>query len=1048
VRVWLLSGFRVSVGSRSIEEDEWRLRKAASLVKLLALEPGHRMHRERIMNLLWPDLQLGAATNNLRQALHAARWILEPRTNSDSASLHLARSGELLELCPSGMLWVDVEAFEEAAAVARRSGEPEAYRAALDLYAGDLLPGNRYEGWAEERREGLLRTYLALLLDLARLYEERDRVEDAIEVLRRVVVAEPTGEEAHARLMRLYALSGRSGEALGQYERLREALCRELGAEPGAASRLLREEILAGRFPYSQPSRAGHPPEELPNAGRHNLPAPRSSFVGREHDLVQVKRTLAMTRLLTLIGTGGAGKTRLALEVVKDLVGAYPDGVWLVELAGLSEPELLPQEVADTLNVREQEDHPLIDTLVETLSGKKLLLVLDNCEHLVDAAARLSDALLNSCPYLRVLATSREPLGIMGEISWQVPFLTTPNLVQAPTVEELEGYESVRLFVERARHGDLAFSLTSHNAQYVSQICRRLEGIPLAIELAAARARVLSVEQIAERLDDCFRLLTTGNRTALPRHRTLRATIGWSHELLLEDECRLFRRLAVFAGGFTLVAAEMICSGEDLEVDEVLNLLSRLVDKSLVVVQERGGKVRYRLLETVRQYGWEKLEASGEAEAIRWRHANFFLALVQETEPKIEPRTNNADRHMWLERLEIEHGNLRAALRSAVDMHEAETGLRLASALFWFWHMRGYLKEGRSWFDRALAGTPERTAVRAKALYHAGYLAFIQCDYSVACSQLEESVAVWQKLGGKQDGLAHALWLLGLVMLAQGEPAVAHSLAEKSVTIFRMIEEDGFGLSMSLAILGIVASTQGNHALAASQLEESVAVAQKMEDDWATSLPFRYLGAAASRRGDHDRAVELLKESLLLLQESCEPWYSSRSLECLATVVSIQGDHGRAARLFGAGEALREAIGASQVPFYLVDYCRGKDAARAALGEEAFATAWAEGRAMTFKQAVEYVLSSEQESSPLTVFTPEEPPTYEPSDKLTPREKEVAALITQGLSNRRIAEELYISERTVEVHVRRSLKKLGLRSRTQIAARGAPQRVLDNTEHR
>jgi predicted ATPase/DNA-binding SARP family transcriptional activator/DNA-binding CsgD family transcriptional regulator len=1038
--VRMLGGFSVSVGHRNIEEKEWRLRKAAALVKLLTLEPGHRMHRERVMDLLWPDLALRSATNNLRQALLAARRILDPETTQDTSSCYLVRRGELLELCPRGTLWVDVEAFEEVAAAARRSGEPGTYRVALDLYTGELLPADRYEAWAEERREGLRETYLALLLELAKLYEEQGRAEEAIEVLGRMVAAEPVREEAYARLMRLYALSGRTGEALVQYERLQEALSRELGADPGEASRRLHEEILAGRVSPSQP-RAAPPLDKSSSARQHNLPAPRSSFIGRERELVEIKRTLAMTRLLTLTGTGGAGKTRLAIEVAKDLIGAYPDGVWLVEFGGLSEPELLPQELAEALNVGEQPDRPLIDTLVEALGTKKLLLVLDNCEHLVDAVARLTDALLEGCPNLRVLATSREPLGIAGEVSWGVPPLAMPHPRHAPSVEELGSYESVRLFVERARHIERAFALAPHNAQYVSQICQRLEGMPLAIELAAVRAKVLSAEQIAERLDDCFRLLTNGNRTALPRHRTLRATIDWSYELLPEEERRLFRRLAVFAGGFTLAAAEAICSREDLEDGEVLDLLSRLVDKSLIVVQERGGEMRYRLLETVRQYGWKKLKVSGEVEVILRRHADYFLALAQEIEPRIEPKINNVDRQIWLERLEIEHGNLRAVLRWAVDNDEAEMGLRLASALFWFWHMRGYLSEGRGWFERALAEAPARTSVQAKALYCAGYTAWIQGYLSEARFQLEESVTTWRELEGRKGDFANALWLLGLVMLALGEPAVARSLTEESVETFRaMGGDDRFGLSMSLAILGIVVSYLGNHTLATSLLEESAAIAREVGDDWMHSLPLRYLGATTYRQGDYDRAEVLLKESLSVLRGSWEKWYISRSVECLATVVSMQGYSYRAARLFGAGEALREAIGASQVPFYLVDHARGVATARAGLGEEDFAAAWAEGRAMTVEQAVEYALSSEQAAASQAVFAPGRPTTEEPSHKLTHREGEVAALITQGLPNRSIAEELYVSERTVEVHVRRILKKLGLRSRTQIAAWRAAQR--------
>jgi DNA-binding SARP family transcriptional activator len=504
VRVWLLGGFKVSVENRTIEEDTWRLRKAANLVKLLALSPSHRLHREQVMEALWPDLGTDAASNNLRGTVHTARDILEPNRAANSRYLDLQE--QQLTLCPHERLWVDIEAFE-AAATARRAKDPAAYRPAVELYAGELLPEDRYEEWAEGRREELRRLYLALLVGLADRYEERGEHEAAVEALRRVTTVDPTQEEAHAGLIRLYALSDRRAHALAQYELLRKALSERLGTEPSASTRRLRDEIAAGRFPPSEPapSAVDAPAIEEPlDAGRHNLPAPRSSFIGRERELREVKRDLAMTRLLTLTGAGGCGKTRLALEVARDLVGAYHDGVWLVELAPLSEGALVAQAVAAALGVQEQPERSLTDTLVDFLRTKRALLVLDNCEHLVDAVARLADTLLNSSLHLKVLATSRESLNVEGELNWLVPSLSAPSLWAAPTVEELAGYESVRLFVERARHRNPALSFTSENADAVAKICGWLDGIPLAIELAAARVG-LSVEQIATRLDDSLK---------------------------------------------------------------------------------------------------------------------------------------------------------------------------------------------------------------------------------------------------------------------------------------------------------------------------------------------------------------------------------------------------------------------------------------------------------------------------------------------------------------------------------------------------------------
>src|SRR5215217_5226372 len=419
LRVWLLGGFRVSVGTRTVEEDAWRLRKASALVKLLALAPGHHLHRERAMDLLWPDHGRHAAANSLSQVLHAARRSLGP-DNAQAASSYVASQGEQLVLCPGGDLWLDVEAFEEAAASARRSREPAAHRAALNLYAGELLPRDPYEEWAEVPREGLGQSFLALLIELTSLHEERGEYAPGIEALRRVIVEEPTREEAHIGLMRLYALSGRHGEALAQYERFEKIFSRELAAEPGVAGRRLYEEIASGRFPPVNPPvnptpTADSAPRGDASAGRdNNLPAQRTSFVGQEREMVEVMRALSMTRLLTLTGPGGSGKTRLALEVARELVGAYPDGVWLVQLAGLSEGELVPQKVAGVLGIRERPDQRISDTLALTLRGKNMLLILDNCEHQVGAAAHLVDVLLDSCPGLRVMATSRESLSVAG----------------------------------------------------------------------------------------------------------------------------------------------------------------------------------------------------------------------------------------------------------------------------------------------------------------------------------------------------------------------------------------------------------------------------------------------------------------------------------------------------------------------------------------------------------------------------------------------------------------------------------------------------------
>jgi predicted ATPase/DNA-binding SARP family transcriptional activator/DNA-binding CsgD family transcriptional regulator len=1067
IRIRLLGGFQVAVGARTIEEDAWRLRKAASLVKLLALAPNHRLHREQVMEALWPDLGKSGASNNLRGAIHDARKTL---TSDPTAGSHyLATRGESLVLSPQGVLWVDVDAFEEAARAAHHSREPAAYGAALDLYAGGLLPSDRYEEWAEEHRRRLRETYLSLLLGLARLHKERVDYDSAIEALRRVVAEESTREEAHAGLMRLYALSGSKGEALAQYEWLEEVLLKELGTEPAASSRALKEEIAAGRLPPKESRPFGSLPEETLGAGRHNLPAARTSFVGREREMVEVKRELAMTRLLTLTGAGGSGKTRLALEVARDLVWASLDGVWLAELAPLSDSGLVPQAVAGALGVKEQPGRPLTDTLAEGLHAKEMLLLLDNCEHLIDAAAHVVDVLLDSCPGLRVLATSREALGVAGEVRWNVPALSVPDLRYSPTVAEIDGTEAVRLFAERARQRDPTFTLGPENARTVAEICERLEGMPLAIELAAARVGTLAVEQISERLEDALKLLTSGSRTEIPRQRTLRGALDWSHELLSEGDKKFFGRLSVFAGGWTLEAAEAVGSGEGVEEDDILDLLSGVVEKSLVVAEatEASG-VRYRMLEPVRQYAQEKLEEGGEGEEVRLRHARFFLALAEDAEPRLRGSVDVE----WFERLEAEHDNIRAALSWALERGVVGLGLRLAGALRMFWEAHGHAGEGRRWLEEALAKDDRASvAARVRALEAVGWLTVWQMDLDQAEAVAQEGIELSAEAGIESSLAASFRTMLGVAATLRGDFERAKELLEESLKLSREAN-DKVGIVDALLFLGNASVDQGDHDRAKELWEEGIAMCREVGytvrlPNFLTSLGYTLLlegdyeraaalneeaaalfrergfkggfqwvldnlGWAALLQGDHERAETFFVDSLTLCEELGDKLVASKSLEGLACVAGAKGEAERAARLFGAAEVLLEAVGRQHPPEeaglrepYLV-------AARSQLDEASWEAAWAQGRAMSMEQAIEYALSEEKPTPPSSP-APKRPPADEPPS-LTPREREVAVLVARGLTNRQIASELTLSEHTVLTHVRNILKRLNLRSRAQLAA--------------
>jgi predicted ATPase/DNA-binding SARP family transcriptional activator/DNA-binding NarL/FixJ family response regulator len=1028
LRVWLLGGFRVSVGSRSIGEQEWHLRKAVSLLKLLSLAPEHRLHREQAMELLWPDFDPGAALNNLRYALHVARRTLEPSAlASSAASRYLHLRGERLVLCPDGPLWVDVEAFEEAAAMARHALEPAALRAAIDLYSGELLPEDRYEPWAEERRVELGGLYLSLLLELAGLYEKRKEFEPAIEALSRVVTVEPTHEGARVGLMRLYALLGRRLEAMRQYEELKEALLRELDAKPAEDSRRVYEQIVMGQFRRLYPSREEHPHEKLRSIHPHNLPEALTSFVGRRTELVKVRRALAMSRLLTLIGAGGCGKTRLALEVTRDLVGVYTDGAWLVQLAGLSEPELVPQQVADALGVREQPNRPLLSTLLEELQTKKLLLVLDNCEHLVDACAWLVEMLLGSCPDLRVLATSREALGVSGELTWRVPSLSLPEHEHLTDARHLTHCESVRLFVDRACYRDPAFVLSPQNATAVAKICRQLDGIPLAIELAAARVGALSVEQIALRLADSIKLLSAGRRTASQRHKTLKGTLDWSYGLLSELERKMFCRLSVFVGGWTLEAAEAVAAGNGIDKEDVLHLLLRLVDKSMVVAEATvDGQVRYRLLEPVRQYGRECLKEGGEADAVLNRHTSFFFALAQ----KAEPELRKVQQEAWAEQLKREYENLRAALSWVIASEQTELGLQLAKALGPFWYLRGMLREGQRWLRAALANEDAVPAsIRAKGFSTSAFIAFHQGDYQRTVALCEEVLALPREMLDTAD-VAAMLTNLGLTALVHSDYERSAALLEEAAALWHQIG-DKVGTVRTLYCLGLIAAFRGDHGKATALHEEVLSLAWDVGDKVGIAWSLAQGALAALSRGDYDQAKALCIEGIELTRQTGYGHSSIFVLRILAALASAQGQPVRSARLWGMAETLGESIGIAVTPIEQLYYRPYIAAARSQLDEAAWEAARAKAKALTQEEAIEYVLF---EKEPTLSPEPEEAPAGVREDRITRRQQEIAVLLSRGLTNRQIAKELVISKRTVDTHVSDIFRKLGLHSRSQIAA--------------
>ena len=684
---------------------------------------------------------------------------------------------------------------------------------------------------------------------------------------------------------------------------------------------------------------------------RSNLPDPLTSFVGRERELAELRDVLGDQRLLTLVGAGGVGKTRLALHVAVAVMDAYRDGVWLVELAALSDAGLVPHSVASALGLKEQRGKTPAERLTEYLEGKRLLLVLDNAEHLLGACAELIETILRECSQITWLVTSRERLGVHGEVIYRVPSLSVPDARRETTAPSLLEYESVRLFGERVRLHRPHFAITDQNASAVTSICRRLDGIPLAIELAAARVPSMAVEEIDRRLRHGFNLLTGGSRTTLVRQQTLRAAIDWSYDLLNDAEQALFRRLSVFAGGWTLAAAEQVCADERVDQEAMLDLLTSLADKSLVSAEERDCATRYRLLETVRQYARERLRQGAEEAHWRDRHLAYFLALAEEAAPLLR----GADQQDWLERLETEHDNIRLAMEWAKSATgDAVSGLRLAGAISWFWEVRGHLDEGRRGLSSLLAVTldTEAVGVRAKALQGAGQLALRQGDFPAAESLLRESLAIKRQLGDRR-GASLALRGLGIVAYERGDYSAARELQEESLAIQRDLGdrvsvgttlnnlgnvavqlgdyasarrlfeeslavhrdlEDRLGMSLAMNNLGWVACAQDDHSTARVLHQESLAMSRELGDRRSVAVALNNLGRVASIEGNHGEALPLLKESLVIRRELGDRWGIPWSLEELACVAFHLGAAGRAACIWGSAERLREEISAPLPP--------------------------------------------------------------------------------------------------------------------------------------
>ncbi len=732
------------------------------------------------------------------------------------------------------------------------------------------------------------------------------------------------------------------------------------------------------------------PPLRTIDQRPNNLPRQFTSFVGRDRELREATRLLEATALLTLTGAGGVGKTRLALEVASEALANYEDGAWVIGLGALADPSVLGNVIAATLGVAEQPGRSPVAVVADHLRFRHVLLVLDDCEHVLPQVAQAVDAILRAAPGVRVIATSREPLDIAGESLFPVPSLGIPAADEPFSSETIDQFDASRLFIERCLAAQPNFRISEADAEAIAQICRRLDGIPLALELAAARVRALSVEQIAARLNDQFHLLTGGNRNALPRHQTLRATMDWSFDLLSDRERAVLRRLAVAPGGATLDAAEAVCTAEPVEGYDVLDLITRLVDRSLVVADATGRESRFTMLETVREYALGRLIDAHEADATRRRHRDWCLALVEEARPAF---FRGPEPSHWLERLEGEHDNLRAALAWSEDTpDEHEAGLRLATGLWRFWEIRGYLEEGRSWLERFLRpSTGEVSVRRADALTGAGILALMQGDHAAAFVFHEESLEI-QRAIGDQTAISYALNNLANAAIEQGQYARARELYQETLEITQNLR-DRHGEAFTLSHLADTTALEGDYAAARALSERSLGLFRDHDDRWGMAFALGTFAVIACRQGDfaearlhNEDAIRLSSEigdirgvargvgnladvalaegdiatARSLYLECVEIRRSLRDLPGLANALErlawaiADGEPDLAARLVGVAEVVRESTRASVATSVRDEHDRGRRRLTELLGPEGFALARRAGRA----QGVDGVLAT------------------------------------------------------------------------------------------
>ncbi|MGZ6587484.1 MAG: BTAD domain-containing putative transcriptional regulator [Solirubrobacteraceae bacterium] len=926
--------------------------KSRALLAMLLLHAGETVGRDRLIDALWGEHPPASAANALQAHVVHLRRLLDPdRSRLGIDSLLVTRPGGYSLRLTDEQL--DSARFERLVADGRAmlgrdpAAASELLGQALGLWHGPALADFAFDDFAQADANRLEELRLAVLEDRLEADLALGSHARVVPELEALVTEHPLRERLAGQLMLALYRCDRTADASRVFHATRGALAQELGLEPGPALRRLHERILA----HDPTLAIVAEDQELAIAaaargrGRaaaaHNLPAELTSFVGRERELAEVSELLSRTRLLTLTGTGGSGKTRLAMRAARAAAAQYADGVWMVELGALADPGLVASSLADALRVAERSGS-LLDTLKRRLRESELLIVLDNCEHLVGACAELAHELLCSCEAVRILATSREPLRVTGEVTWQVPGLEVPD-APALTVDELSAYAAIRLYAERAAAARPGFALESADAEAVALLCSRLDGIPLAIELAAARARALSAEEVLRRLDDRFGLLTGGARDALARHQTLRATIDWSHELLDRAEQVLFRRLAVFAGGWTLADAEQTCPDADLPRPAVAEVLARLVAKSLVVAEPAGpGATRYRLLEMLRDYAGERLTISGEQALVAARHFSHFLNLAEEAHL-------SGGSQAALETLSSQHDNLRAALAYA-DAHDSAGLMRLATAAEQLW-LAGNLPEGWSWLQKALAREPHPTRERVRALNTAAVVATLLQSWNDARRIVDESLMLTSALGDS-EGQAWALVRLGFIEVAIDNVPAAIRPLERSRDMHERLG-DGLGLCRSLLFLGVARSVTAGPARARAELQRGLRIAQELGDAWGTGFGSIFLGFADFDEGRPGAAGDSFRVGVRT--DALGP-VRAAGLEGLAEL-AVGSDPRRTLQLQAAADALRERVGGRPPAWRARRSALACARAERRLSPDDARDAWEAGYRMSTAEAIAYAFA-------------------------------------------------------------------------------------------